>query len=324
MSRAGTGPGRLVALSTASVFPDRTADAFEVAARLGYDGVEVMVTAGRGQPGRRRAPAAGRLPQRPGAGRARALPADHPAGVGPRAVGQAGPGQGGGREAGRPGRRGASPVPLAARLRQGLRGRAWRGCSEETDVVFAVENMYPLRAGGAEVAAYAPHWNPVLMDTRTSRWTSPTRPCPGRTRWPWPTELGGRLAHVHMADGTGVPNRDEHLVPGRGSPAVRAAAGEAGRRRVLRRGRAGGQHPPRGLAGGPAGRPGRGAGVHPRHLAAPPRPTAALPRGRGAPTPGAAAAPGAAGTGPARSAAGTDPVGPRDRRYRRTCEAAGR
>jgi sugar phosphate isomerase/epimerase len=30
-------------------------------------------------------------------------------------------------------------------------------------------------------------------------------------------ELGGRLAHVHLADGTGIPNRDEHLVPGRGS-----------------------------------------------------------------------------------------------------------
>jgi sugar phosphate isomerase/epimerase len=27
--------------------------------------------------------------------------------------------------------------------------------------------------------------------------------------------LGDRLAHVHMADGTGAP-RDEHLVPGRG------------------------------------------------------------------------------------------------------------
>jgi sugar phosphate isomerase/epimerase len=29
-------------------------------------------------------------------------------------------------------------------------------------------------------------------------------------------ELGGRLAHVHMADGTGVA-KDEHLVPGRGT-----------------------------------------------------------------------------------------------------------
>ncbi|MGH3261487.1 MAG: sugar phosphate isomerase/epimerase family protein, partial [Trebonia sp.] len=32
-----------VVLSTSSVFPERTTDAFEVAARLGYDGLEVMV-----------------------------------------------------------------------------------------------------------------------------------------------------------------------------------------------------------------------------------------------------------------------------------------
>ncbi|MEK9663475.1 MAG: sugar phosphate isomerase/epimerase, partial [Candidatus Nanopelagicales bacterium] len=32
-----------VALSTSSVFPEGTAAAFEIAARLGYDGVEVMV-----------------------------------------------------------------------------------------------------------------------------------------------------------------------------------------------------------------------------------------------------------------------------------------
>ncbi len=32
-----------VALSTASVYPESTAAAFEIAARLGYDGVEVMV-----------------------------------------------------------------------------------------------------------------------------------------------------------------------------------------------------------------------------------------------------------------------------------------
>ncbi len=34
-----------IVLATASVFPERTADAFELAARLGYDGIEVMVTA---------------------------------------------------------------------------------------------------------------------------------------------------------------------------------------------------------------------------------------------------------------------------------------
>ena len=30
-------------------------------------------------------------------------------------------------------------------------------------------------------------------------------------------KLGSRLAHVHLADGTGPTNRDEHLVPGRGN-----------------------------------------------------------------------------------------------------------
>src|ERR1700722_5349404 len=39
---AGT-PRTRVALSTGSVYPDSTPDAFETAARLGYDGVEVMV-----------------------------------------------------------------------------------------------------------------------------------------------------------------------------------------------------------------------------------------------------------------------------------------
>ena len=36
-------PEARVALSTASVYPESTAAAFEIAARLGYDGVEVMV-----------------------------------------------------------------------------------------------------------------------------------------------------------------------------------------------------------------------------------------------------------------------------------------
>ena len=46
--RPGTGrpvpePSSRVGLSTASVYPENCATAFEVAARLGYDGVEVMV-----------------------------------------------------------------------------------------------------------------------------------------------------------------------------------------------------------------------------------------------------------------------------------------
>src|SRR6476620_2215589 len=43
MSAAVQVPGAGVALSTASVYPDSCAAAFDLAERLGYDGVEVMV-----------------------------------------------------------------------------------------------------------------------------------------------------------------------------------------------------------------------------------------------------------------------------------------
>ena len=43
MSGAASGPGTPVVLSTSSAYPERTPDAFEIAARLGYDGIEVMV-----------------------------------------------------------------------------------------------------------------------------------------------------------------------------------------------------------------------------------------------------------------------------------------
>jgi sugar phosphate isomerase/epimerase len=88
---------------------------------------------------------------------------------------------------------------------------------EESGVMFAVENMYPLRAGGAEVAPYSPHWNPVSLDYPHVTLDVSHAAVSGSDALEMADELGGRLAHVHMADGTGVPNRDEHLVPGRGT-----------------------------------------------------------------------------------------------------------
>src|SRR3954453_10720339 len=44
MARPVEVPPVSIALSTASVYPESTASAFETAARLGYDGVEVMVS----------------------------------------------------------------------------------------------------------------------------------------------------------------------------------------------------------------------------------------------------------------------------------------
>jgi len=104
-------------------------------------------------------------------------------------------------------------------------------------------------------------------------------------------ELGGRLAHLHLADGTGIPNRDEHLVSGRGTqPAhhccggcrrqlpgavvlevktFRAATQEARQADLAEalefadptwppRGRRRGRGPGRAASGGPVARPGPG------------------------------------------------------------------
>jgi sugar phosphate isomerase/epimerase len=88
---------------------------------------------------------------------------------------------------------------------------------QETDVLFAVENMFPLRARGAEVAPYAPTWNPVQMDYPHVTLDLSHTAVSGSDPLAMAAELGGRLAHVHLADGTGLAYRDEHLVPGRGT-----------------------------------------------------------------------------------------------------------
>jgi sugar phosphate isomerase/epimerase len=87
--------------------------------------------------------------------------------------------------------------------------------ADETDVVFAVENMFPLRAGGREVIPYAPDWSPVEHDfphvTLDLSHTAVSR----SDALAVADVLDDRLAHVHIADGTGT-GKDEHLVPGRG------------------------------------------------------------------------------------------------------------
>ena len=212
-----TSPGEpLVALSTASVFPDRVADAFEIAARLGYNGLEVMVSADAVS---QDIEALRRLADYHGvpvlAIHAPCLLVTQrvwgyePWGKLVRA-----------KEAAQ--ELGAKVVVVHPPFRwqreyakdfaEGLARMAG-----ESDIVFAVENMFPLRAGGAELAAYAPHWNPVLMDAPHVTLDLSHTATSGSDAYAMTEELGDRLAHVHMADGTGVPNRDEHLVPGRGT-----------------------------------------------------------------------------------------------------------
>ncbi len=88
--------------------------------------------------------------------------------------------------------------------------------ADETDVRFAVENMFPLRARGREVTPYAPDWDPTGEDfpdfTLDLSHTSVSQ----SDALAMAATMGDRLSHVHIADGNGSA-RDEHLVPGRGT-----------------------------------------------------------------------------------------------------------
>ena len=204
-----------VALSTASVYPQTCVEAFSTAARLGYDGVEVMVW---NDP----------VSQDPGAvarlSRHYAVPvlAVHaPTLLLTQRVW---------------GREPWAKVTRAAEMAQTLEAPTvvvhppfrWqrdyalgfadgiRRLEQRGGVALAVENMYPWRARAREVEAYAPGWDPtehgydhVTLDLSHTATASIDPLVMARA-------LGERLHHLHLADGVGLA-RDEHLVPGRGS-----------------------------------------------------------------------------------------------------------
>jgi sugar phosphate isomerase/epimerase len=213
--------GVQVALSTSSVYPERTPDAFETAARLGYDGVEVMVTM---DPISQDLDILRRLSDYHGvpvlAVHAPCLMVTQwvwgrePWGKLNRA-----------REVAE--KLGAKVVVVHPPFRwQREYARDFEAglvqLDGETDVKFAVENLYPLRSTtlrvrSAEVTAYAPNWNPVEIDCPHATLDLSHTAVSGSDAMAMADELGSRLAHVHMADGTAAGLPDEHLVPGRGT-----------------------------------------------------------------------------------------------------------
>ena len=86
-----------------------------------------------------------------------------------------------------------------------------------TGIAFAVENMYPWRATSRrEMKVYQPGWDPsaesyanTTIDLSHAA-TAQSDPVAMAER------LGDRLRHVHMTDGSGSA-KDEHLVPGHGT-----------------------------------------------------------------------------------------------------------
>jgi len=208
-------PDAKIALSTASVYPESTADGFEIAARLGYDGVEVMVST---DPVSQDVEALRRLSDHHGVP---ILSVHAPCLLITQRVWGTDPWTKLVRARDAAERLGAGTVVVHPPFRwQRSYARDFvRGIermADETDVLFAVENMFPLRYRDKEVAAYAPDWDPSdedyrhftldLSHTATSR--TDALDMLGR--------MGDRLGHLHLADGSGSL-KDEHLVPGRGT-----------------------------------------------------------------------------------------------------------
>jgi len=208
-------PSAKVALSTASVYPESTAAAFEVAARLGYDGVEVMVWT---DPVSQDPEALKRLADYHGIP---VLAIHAPCLIITQRVWGTDPWAKLVRA-----RRAAEVLDASTVVvhppfrwqrdyaRDFLTGI--RRMADETDVRFAVENMFPLRARGRAVTPYSPDWDPTDEDFRHFTIDLSHTAVSQIDALEMATRMGSRLAHVHIADGVGAP-RDEHLVPGRGT-----------------------------------------------------------------------------------------------------------
>jgi len=204
-----------VALSTASVYPHTCSDAFGIAADLGYDGVEVMVWT---DPVSQDAAALERLSEHYGVP---VLAVHAPTLLVTQRVWGKEPWVKIERSCELARRLGARTVvahPPFRWQREYASGFAdgVQRLTEQTGVAVAVENMYPWRAGQREMLAYLPGWDPVPQPYRHVTLDLSHSATAGVSGLDVAQALGDRLAHLHLADGSGSA-KDEHLIPGRGS-----------------------------------------------------------------------------------------------------------
>ncbi|MEV1143803.1 sugar phosphate isomerase/epimerase [Micromonospora sp. NPDC049799] len=218
-----------VLLSTSSVFPERTAAAFQMAAALGYDGVEVMVWTDA-------------VSQDIGALRGLAehygvpvLSVHAPCLLVTQRVWSPDPWERLRRSAEMAETLGAPTVVVhppftwqrdyARTFSEGL-----AEVEERFDGLrFPVENMYPVRMAGRQFVPYVPGWDPT--GTGYASYTLDLSHCAAShtDSLVMADRMGTGLAHVHLGDGTGE-GRDEHLVPGRGNqPCAEVLRSLAGR-----------------------------------------------------------------------------------------------
>jgi sugar phosphate isomerase/epimerase len=205
-----------VLLSSSSVFPEPTAAAFEMAATVGYDGLEVMVwTDAVSQD-------AGALQGLSDHYGLPVLSVHAPCLLVTQRVWSPDPWERLSRAAQLAEALGAPTVVVhppftwqrdyARNFTAGLAAIQTR----YPDTTFAIENMYPVRMAGRTFVPYVPGWDPT--ETGYDAYTLDLSHCAAARSdsLQMADKMGAALRHVHLGDGTGE-GRDEHLVPGRGT-----------------------------------------------------------------------------------------------------------
>ena len=208
----------MIALSTASVYPESTANGFELAVRLGYDAVEVMV---------------GIDPISQEIDAVRHLAEYHevpvcavhaPCLLITQRVWGLEPWGKLEKSAEMAWEVGADVVVVHPPFRwQRDYARTFvegiAALEERTGVAFAVENMYPWRASKREMQVYVPGYDPSEHDYANTTIDLSHASVARQDPVEMAKRLGDRLRHIHLTDGTGSA-KDEHLVPGRGTQPV--------------------------------------------------------------------------------------------------------
>ena len=228
-------PAIKVGLSTASVYPLKAESAFAAAAALGYDGVELMVW------GESVSQDIGAISQLSRRYDVPVLSVHAPCLLISQRVWGSDPIEKLTRSVQAAERLGAQTVVVhppfrwQRRYAEGFSEQvAW--LEERSDVMVAVENMFPFRtdrffgAGqpsidrmrrrgghpGAGISAFAPSYDP--LDGGHAHYTldlSHTATA-GTDALDMASRMGSGLVHLHLCDGNGAAT-DEHLVPGRGT-----------------------------------------------------------------------------------------------------------
>jgi sugar phosphate isomerase/epimerase len=207
-------PPARVGLSTSSVYPESTSSAFELARRLGYDGVEIMVGI---DPVAADIDAVEKLRdyhQVP------VLAIHSPCLLITQRVWGTDPWAKLERSVEAARRLDADVVvvhPPFRWQRDYARGfvEGVRRLAESTGILLSVENMYPWRTPGGELKAYVPGWDPTELDYDDLTLDLSHASTANQQSIDLVRSWGSRLRHVHLTDGTGSA-KDEHLVPGRG------------------------------------------------------------------------------------------------------------